>query len=304
LVIANPPYIRQEELGESKKYYSKTYKVYSGTADILVYFFELGLKVLKEKGILSMITSNKFMRAKYGKPLRNFLWQHDLYKIVDFGELPVFEEAATFPAIYQINNTPNNSHPVMFAQIKTLAFESLEGYIDKIVQFLFPSSFENDNWTLSDSDVLTIIKKMESVGTPLGKYIEGKIYRGILTGFNDAFVINESKKEELISSDPNSNEIIFPYVIGDDIRKYQIRNNNRFIILTKIGVEINKYPAIFRHLKKYQKQLEKRWDKGKYWWELRACDYYSEFSKPKIIFPRHCKRKSMGFYKKKYSSYW
>lgn len=96
----------------------------------------------------------------------------------------------------------------------------------------------------------------------MSEYLNNKIYRGVLTGFNEAFVIDETKKEELVKADSNSFEIIFPFVLGDDIRKYEIRDKSRYIILTKIGVDITKYPSVFSHLSLYKSQLEKRWDKG------------------------------------------
>ena len=58
------------------------------------------------------------------------------------------------------------------------------------------------------------------------------------------------------------------------------------MIVTPIGVGIARYPAIFAHLSRYQAALEKRWDKGKHWWELRSCDYYPAFAQPKIVYPQ------------------
>jgi len=126
---------------------------------------------------------------------------------------------------------------------------------------------------------------MGKAGMPLGEYVKGHIYRGVLTGFNTAFVIDGAKRQELMRRDPKSAEIIKPLVVGDDIRKWHIRPRDRWLIVTRIGVDIKSYPAIFAHLKRWQSELEKRWDKGEHWWELRACDYYSAFDKPKIVYP-------------------
>jgi type II restriction/modification system DNA methylase subunit YeeA len=285
IVIGNPPYIRQEELGTLKDYLKKDYEVFTGTADILVYFYELGLRILKQNGKFSFITSNKFMRANYGKPLRNFLWKQNILDIVDFGELPVFDEAATFPVIVNLEKTENKKS-VRFTQIKTLEFDWLETVINKTSNILPVSAFENENWTLTNSESIDIINKIKSFGFPLREYANAEIRRGILTGFNEAFVIDEDRKNELISQDANSAEIIKPFIVGDDVRKYSIKNGkSKYIILTKIGIEIEKYPAIFNYLKQYQSQLEKRWDKGNHWFELRTCAYYEDFEKPKIIYP-------------------
>jgi hypothetical protein len=108
---------------------------------------------------------------------------------------------------------------------------------------------------------------------------------GIKTGLNQAFILDRQRYDELVADDPKSAEIIRPLAMGDDIRRYYINFRDRYLILTKIGVDIKNYPSVFQHLKQYQKQLEKRWDKGNHWWELRACDYYDELEKPKIVFP-------------------
>jgi hypothetical protein len=284
IVIANPPYVRQEQLKELKPNLQKNYTVYAGTADLLVYFFEVGIKHLKPGGVLMMITSNKFMRAAYGKNLRQFLQKRDIRFIVDFGELPVFKTAATFPAVFRIINrlSLNETH---FVQIKNLDFTKLDDTIKALATPLPATAFNAEGWSLAKSDVQAVFEKMKIGSTKLGTYVNNEILYGIKTGFNDAFVLTEEEKNALIVEDKNSKEIIFPFAIGDDIRRYHIRNKKRYIILTEIGVKIKQYPAIFKHLKQYQEQLENRWDKGDHWWELRSCAYYHIFKNPKIIYP-------------------
>jgi hypothetical protein len=111
------------------------------------------------------------------------------------------------------------------------------------------------------------------------------MYRGVLTGFNRAFVIDGAKRAELIASDPRSAEIIKPLAVGDDIRRWHIHDRDRWLIVTRIGTDMERYPAIMAHLRQWQPQLEARWDKGDHWWELRACAYYDVFAEPKIVFP-------------------
>ncbi len=284
VVMGNPPYIRQEELGEQKTYLTK-YEVYAGTADIYAYFYELGINVLKQTGLLSFITSNKFIKANYGKNLRNYLTKQNLLEIIDFGELPVFQEAATFPVVILLQKD-YQVHYTNFTQISTLKFDSLIEETQKYRFQLPKSAFSNENWMLSNEGENAIIEKMKSVGIPLKKHLkEIQIKYGIKTGFNKAFIIDEATRAILIKKDPKSIDLIKPFVVGDDVRNYEIRDKGKFIILTKIGVKIDEYPAIFEHLSQYQDELEKRWDKGNHWWELRACDYYDEFLKPKIIYP-------------------
>jgi len=126
---------------------------------------------------------------------------------------------------------------------------------------------------------------MKAASIPLGQYVGDKIFYGIKTGFNEAFIIDQRTRDRLIAEDPKSEEIIKPFAVGEDVKRYRIDYKKRYLILTRIGVPIDRYPAIFAHLKQYQEQLEKRWDKGHHWWELRACDYYEEFEKPKIMWP-------------------
>ncbi|MBU0756512.1 MAG: restriction endonuclease subunit R, partial [Nanoarchaeota archaeon] len=130
--------------------------------------------------------------------------------------------------------------------------------------------------------ISTILAKITQNSITLEKYL-GKISYGIKTGFNEAFIINEENKNQLILEDAKSIDIIKPYLIGSEISRYSLKLKNHYIILVKIGVDLNRYPAIKKWLFKYELALKKRWDKGNYWYELRACAYYDSFEKPKII---------------------
>ncbi len=286
VVVGNPPYVRQELLGKAnKQYYVDKFKeVGNGTADLYVYFYELALSKLKANGYVCYITPNKFIRANYGKNLRKYLSQFQIRQIIDFGELPVFDDAATFPAIISIKKT-NEKLNIISAKIKSLSFSDLTTEIQKSFINVPIDAFQGEKWQLSPQSESLIFDKIKIKGIPLEKYSGGRIYYGIKTGFNEAFVIDKSTKDQLIARDIRSADIIKPFIIGDNVRKYRIDYEDKYLILTRIGVDINQYPAIFQYLSKFQTQLEKRYDKGKYWWELRACDYYDEFIKPKIIYP-------------------
>lgn len=129
------------------------------------------------------------------------------------------------------------------------------------------------------------MRQIQRVSVPLKTYIQGRPYRGIITGLNKAFIIDRVTRDHLIAEDPRSTEIIKPLLAGRDVRRYAIEFKDKYLVWTYIGVPIGRYPAIFEHLKQYQLRLQKRWDKGNFWWELRACDYYDRFEKPKIIYP-------------------
>ena len=284
IVIGNPPYVRAETLGEVKRYFEETYNCYSGTADLYTYFYERGLDLLNDDGLLGYISSNKFIRSNYGMNLRSVLSSFQILRIIDFGELPVFEDAATFPVIILIRKTIPLEN-TLFTQIENLNFNSLEEVVPLNQLEILPESFSSGLWSFSNSGEEKIMKKMKKKGIPLSEYVNKQILFGIKTGFNEAFIISKEKRDELVKKDSRSKEIIHPILHGDNVRKYRNEFKEEYIILTKIGTDIKKYPEVFKHLSLYQKQLEIRQDQGEHWWELRSCAYYDSFLKPKIIYP-------------------
>ncbi len=283
-VVGNPPYIRQEALGDIKPFLA-TYQTYSGIADLYVYFVEQAHELMREHGRFGMITSNKFMRANYGKSLRAYLSTNTvLNEIVDFGELPVFEEAAAMPTILLTLRESVNAQTFRFTQMQTLDFDSLQAEVDRIGEQLDQDAL-GENWTLATADEIRILNKIRENSTTLTEYCDGQIQYGIKTGFNEAFIIDAATRGYMVDEDPRSAEIIKPCVIGDDIRKYEIQFRERYLIWTYIGVPIEQYPAVFNHLRQFEGRLVRRQDQGEHWWELRNCSYYDDFEKPKIVYP-------------------
>jgi very-short-patch-repair endonuclease len=298
VVVANPPYVRGDKLGELKDELkeSAVYKpVYSGTADLYVYFYARALDLLKEHGNMAFITSNKFIRAKYGTGLRAYLADHaNMREMIDFGELPVFKEAATFPYIL-LADKDKPAKKTRFTQVEAWGeFDSVRELVEEHGETLPETAINKDDWTLTDRATAKLLQKLANAGMPLGKYVNGQIYRGIITGFNTAFVIDSAKRDELIAQDPKSAEIIKPYAVGDDVRKWKI-HQDKWLIVTQIGVDIARYPAIFAHLSQWRDKLEVRYDQGNHWWELRACAYYEAFEKPKIVYPDIAKELRFSF---------
>ena len=302
-VIGNPPYVRQESIKDQKEYYQSRYAVYQGTADLYAYFIEKGISLLRPGGIFSYIVANKWMRANYGKPLRKFLLSKQIEEIVDFGDLPVFKAATTYPCIIRVsNNTPAKEFCI--SKVETLDFPDLAGYVQAHRHPIEQATLTDGGWTLGDKRTESLLKKLKSAGTPLEEYVMGEVYRGIVTGCNEAFVIDEKIKQKLISEDPNSADLIKPYLVGRDIKRYRpLTNDGKFLIFTKHGVEIKKYPAIVNYLKQFKIKLTPRpkdWKgedwKGRKpglyeWYEIQdTIDYYEEFEKPKIIYPEICQK--------------
>ena len=292
-VIGNPPYVRQEGLGDVKEYYQSHYKTFRLTADLYVNFIEKGLNLLKPTGLFGMIVSNKWLRAAYGEPLRTFLTNDvTVREIIDFAGLPVFPNA-TVRTIILICSPGSNRD----GELRYLAPIPLEDFytirdgnrLQEIVMErgvkLPIAGLSPDGWSLSGHGNQKLMELIQKTSVPLKTHIQGKGYRGIITGLNKAFVIDQQTRDSLISQDPKSEEIIKPLLAGRDVRRYSIQYQDKYLIWTYIGVPIDRYPAIFDHLKPFEAGLQKRWDKGEHWWELRACDYYDKFEQPKIIYP-------------------
>ncbi len=308
-VIGNPPYVRQETLGADFKAYAQShYETYAGSADLYIYFIEKGVKLLRDGGMYGVIVANKWLRAAYGKPLRKWLKNEALQSFIDFGDLPVFEDATTYPCIV-IAKRGKNGETVNATQVKTLDFDDLDAYIGANSYKVRRIDLSDSGWSLAVGNAQDVLTKVKGAGIPLKDYVNGKIYRGIITGLNEAFVITDTVRKALIEQSSNSAELIKPFLAGRDVKRYEMPDNDRSLILIPSGwtnqhsgEALDKwawlqaqYPAIAMYLSQFQDKAEKRWDKGDYWWELRPCAYYDEFEKPKIIYPNICNQPEFTF---------
>lgn len=316
LIIANPPYIRQEEFKELKSYLKSNFNTYTGTSDLYVFFAELGFKILKSKGQFSYIMPNKWMQAGYGKPVRSFLRSQKIHSIVDFGDLQIFDEATTYPCI--INSEKNEAVKSFDSMlIKTLTFSNgFEEYADSVRNPILISELTDDTWIITSGKEQKLLNKIKATSVSLSEYVNGEAYYGIKTGLTEAFLIDEETKNRLIREDKKSKELIKPFLLGRDIQPYVTPQIKNWLILIPKGFTIKRnlppsdlnyvneptprygnmeyndasywldhnYPAIAKHLAPFRKKAEARTDKGDFWWELRACDYYSKFEAPKIMY--------------------
>lgn len=297
-IIGNPPYVRQEMLGEFKDYFSAHFKVYHGIADLYAYFLEKGVSLVNKGGYFSYIVSNKWMRANYGEPLRKWVKAQGIEEIIDFGDLPVFEGATTYPCMIRIKKD-SSARKFSVTHIKTLDFKDLSEYVRENSFHVRKRSLDDTGWSLVDEMAQALLDKLNKIGVPLGKYVNGKIYYGIKTGLNEAFVINAEIRKSLIEEDSNSSELIKPFLLGKDIKRYEPPETEKYLIFIPKGWTKRKsgksrgawnwlkenYPAIAKHIEPFAEKAEKRYDKGEYWWELRTCDYYEDFERPKIMWP-------------------
>ncbi len=326
IVIANPPYVRQENLAaiDQETYEFSFAEVHKGTADLLVYFFARALHILKDGGHLAFITSNKFHRAAYGEGLRELLpAELQIGHVIDFGDLAVFA-AIAYPSVLigrKAAPDPDGAisvarltYPVRRALAETGASENVSSVREQLenldallernrIEGFTQTLLRKDGWILEDPRLVRLFDRIMAMGTPLGEFVQGRMYRGVLTGLNEAFVLDEAMRAELISADPRSAELIKPWLRGRDIKRWKPEWAGLYLITIQNSgdadcshpwkdattekearaIFTDAYPAIHRHMSAFENYLRPRCDQGRWWWELRSCTYYKEFKQPKVV---------------------
>jgi hypothetical protein len=303
-VIGNPPYVRQEQMAPYKPYFASEYRdTYHGVADLYVYFFDQGLRQLRHGGRLSYICSNSWLRANYATPLRAFLRaEATVETIIDIGDNRVFADAPdVYPAIHIIRREP----PAAEQSAQVAVFTRGEGIANFAAQVAAKSvavsihDQTDSGWQLTADGGREIVTKLMAKGKPLGDVVNHQMFRGVLTGLNDAFIIDTVTRNALVEADPACAELIKPMLRGEDLRPWYQEDEGRWLIFTRRGIDIDDYPAIKAHLEKFRTQLEPRphdWQGsgvwpgrkvGNYkWYEIQdSVDYYAAFDQPKILWP-------------------
>ncbi|EAK0442167.1 class I SAM-dependent DNA methyltransferase [Campylobacter lari] len=304
LIIGNPPYIRQEDIKELKPNLAKNYKVYKGTSDIYTYFYELGFNVLKQNGVLSFITSNKYTRAGYGEPLREFLLKNTtLLEYIDLNGIKVFDSATVDTSILSFEKAKTKDNSFKYLAPNTELLKENDFSIESILNFnkIAQNSLSKESFTFNDESTNALKAKIEKHGIPLKDWHGLNINYGIKTGYNEAFIITTEKKDEILANCKDKDEkertakLIRKMLRGRDIKRYSYEWAGLWVINTHNGyksksgekieaINIDEYPSLKQHLKPYYKTLEKRTDKGKTPYNLRNCAYLEEFEKEKIVY--------------------
>jgi SAM-dependent methyltransferase len=307
VVVGNPPYIRQELLSPFKPWLEAHYEVFHGMADLYVYFYELGVRLLKPGGLLCFIVTNKWMKAGYGEPLRRFFSEKAWVRsVVDFGHAKqIFEEVDVFPSIILVEK-PNEAPKPKTARLCTIPREQLR--IDDLsVQIVREGSdmelsqLAASGWQLEPKEVFSLLDKLTSQGTPLREFVRTEPLSGIKTGLNDAYLIDQSAYKVLLANDPNCSSLLRPFLRGQDFARWHAASSDLWMIVmassenrdwpwSNLGPEAEAvfakaYPAIYTHLCRFKKELQARQDQGRYWWELRSCAYWADFDLPKLMYP-------------------
>ena len=242
VVIGNPPYVRQESIKHLKDALKPIYECYTGTADLYVFFYERGLKLLRDRGVLTYISSNKYFRSNYGKLLRSYLTSRStIHQIIDFGDAPVFT-AIAYPTIVIAENAKAEKH-----QVKALNWEvgqPIERFASVVREqsFLMPqASLNTEGWQFANDESLALLDRLRKTGMRLGDYIGNRFYRGVLTGFNEAFVVDRETRDRLIAEHLSSEEVLKPFLRGRDVKRWKVEDPDLWIIFTRRGIDIKKY---------------------------------------------------------------
>ncbi len=314
LIIGNPPYIRQEELKELKSHLAKNYKVYKGTSDIYTYFYELGFNVLKDRGgVLSYITSNKYTRAGYGEALREFLLKNVKFlEYTDLNGIKVFDSATVDTSILCFEKSKSKDNKFKYLALsneilKTCAYNI--GLYKDFAEFS-QNSLSKESFTFSDENTSALKAKIERIGTPLKEWQGLNIYRGILTGYNEAFIITTEKRNEILANCKDEAEkertakLIRKMLRGRDIKRYSYEWAGLWVIFipwhfpnvekpkTMLENEQDlkeQYPSLYKHLLSHKERLSKRNKEEtgiRYEWyclQRWGANYYQEFEREKIV---------------------
>lgn len=295
IVIGNPPYVRQERLTGLKSSLKVCCpETYRGTADLYVFFFERGYQLLHRSGVIAYITSNKWFRVSYGAQLRSYIKNKaTIIQLIDFGDTHVFDVSA-YPSIIIASKTiPTRAttFPVL-DWMKCDRYNSLESIYElakansiKVIQ----SRLDRHRWQFMSNEVSVIFDRMYSSKMYLHEYIRSRIWRGVTTGLNEAFVIDSKTRNDILSMDHKAGSIIKSYFRGKDLQRWVSKKSDNYLIFARRGINIDEFPSVRDHLVRFKEQLtpgiKHGRKKGDYkWFEIQDnTAYWQEFEKPKIV---------------------
>lgn len=308
-MIGNPPYVRQEQIKALKPALKELYDTFDGVADLYVYFYEQGLRLLRKGGRLSFVITNKWIKAGYAEKLRAKLGRDAwMESVIDFGHAKgFFPDADVMPCVIVARRPDPALEPPAETAVAVIPRDAVDmTRLPEQVQaatFWIPrANLSKGAWVLEPPEVAGLMEKIRRAGVPLKEYAGVSPMYGIKTGFNEAFVIDGATRERLIREDARSEEVIKPYLRGQDIDRWASDWAGQWMIV--IASSANRiwpwsqarttddaerlfgdaYPALHRHMVQHRDKLIARQDQGTFFWELRECAYYNSFMQPKIIY--------------------
>ncbi|MFU8883469.1 MAG: Eco57I restriction-modification methylase domain-containing protein [Rhodobacterales bacterium] len=298
VVLGNPPYVRMEHLKALKPYLEKRYEVVSDRADLYCYFFERGLRLLKPGGRLGFISSNTFFKTGSGKPLRGYLLREATIEgVVDFGDLQIFEGVTTYPAILTMKRgAAPKGHELRFWKVDALPENNFQATWEKAAGPYPQATLGAGSWELENPALRALRDKIRT-GRKTLKDVYGAPMRGVGTGLNRAFVIDNPTKERLCAQDPRSAELLKPFLEGKDLKRWRAEPRGLWLIyIPKNRINIDDYPAIRDWLLPFKDKLEARATKQE-WFELQQAQeaYIPRFAEPKVIYNRFTDKPNFAF---------
>ena len=323
VIIGNPPYISLEKLPEDVKAYSKmhqmdeeeqkdmpTYNTLESRGDIYSLFVERALQLLKRNGLLSYILPNKWMKVGYGKPLRQLFLKQNLTQVIDFDDNQIFTDATTYTCIIRMTKA-KSAGEILSSTIRKVNSETLAEDLEERKEIFQTSELNDGIWIISSREDFekaeAYKKKMGTLEDTVGKVS----YRGLLTGLSKAFNVSIDTANRLIAENASASEILRPFMQGRGLIPFGKPETASYLLFIPKGFTAKafglnpedkedrekmpdeqeawawlerRYPSVAHWLLQFKNEASRRTDKGDYWWELRACAYYSEFSQPKLFY--------------------
>ena len=281
VIIGNPPYISHDRI-DNKNFLKDNFISYSAFGDLYIFFYELAHKILNSNGISSLITSNSFLKAEYGKPLRHYFKEYsNIEQVINIENTQIFSDAIVNTVILTFKKTKTgDSALVVNSEYRGLDFNT---FIEENKMKYSQNDFLATSWNLTNPNVIALQNKIKGKNKTLEEY-NTKIKLGIATGDNNAFVIDENLKNELVSKNTKNQEIIKPILRGRDIERYYYDLPNLYLLLTKNGINVQtEYPDIYEYLNSFGDKFKTRGAKGQHWTNLRACSFFDDFKLNKIV---------------------
>jgi hypothetical protein len=300
IVVANPPYVRMELIKPQKPQLRKRFpNVHAERADLYIYFYARAHQLLRPGGVAAFISSNKWLRAGYGELLRQHLLDAQAFRLVmDFGDLPVFQSATAYPCIFLWQKRERDEIPTEWAKVTDLDrcyADGVRQHFDALKLLVPADQFGEGRPRLATSASADLRGRMEQSGTKLKELFRGQPCRGVVTGFNEAFIITQETRDKLVGETPAAEEIIKPLLIGEDVRRYSLTYRGSYMIYAFHGIDIERYPSVKKHLNALRSfvnengkrvGLEHRATEQE-WFELQQPQmaYREWFDQPKILYP-------------------
>ena len=295
VVIGNPPYVKLESIKEVSEQLSKlNYETFEKRGDLYVLFVEKGFNITKNTGLISFIMPNKWLQAGYGESLRSYFLKQKLTTLIDFGDLQIFPGATTYPCIFVAEK--NSPSDVINVSVLNKSETDFYRNIEINNQIFSHNSFDKNTWIISSNKDKLLLNKLQKGNLTLKDKINGDSFRGVLTGYSEAFFINKEKRRQIVNKNSSEQNIVFPFLKGRNITRYSVPKPSNYLIGTfpAFNIEIENYPEIRDHLITFGfDRLMQSGEKGSRkktnnkWFETQdAINYWSEFKKPKIMYQK------------------